>query len=76
MSQTIRIDMRDHGRGQVFIDDVELEGVVAIEFRAMIGEQNVVTVHLSPRTVTVRGPSELIISTAAPSPGIDGGPPC
>jgi hypothetical protein len=49
----VRIEMPQHGRGRVFVDDVEVKRVVSIKFEAMPLDVNRVTLTLIPEVVDI-----------------------
>lgn len=52
----VRIEMTGHGRGRVFVNDVELIGVKAVAFRASAEKFNVVTLVIHADKVSIDGP--------------------
>lgn len=50
---SVRIEMRDHGSGGVFVDGVPLQDVIAVRFRAAHWQANRVLIVLEPREVIV-----------------------
>ena len=52
-SHKVRIEMTDHGRGCVFIDDVEVKAVVGVDFQAGLNRKNEVSITILAREVEV-----------------------
>jgi hypothetical protein len=55
----VRIEMTGHGRGKVFLDDVEVKAVTAIDFSTQTGGLNELTLKLYVEGATITGPVEV-----------------
>jgi hypothetical protein len=53
----VRIVMTGHARGEVFIDGVKAEGVVAVTFSSRIEQANLLTLEMLAAQVEVEGPA-------------------
>ena len=51
----VKIVMADHGRGEVFIDGVKLDGVRAVSMSAEVDCANSVTLTMIPAEVEIEG---------------------
>lgn len=56
----IRIEMTGAGRGNVFLDDKEIEGVFSIKFEAKVDDANTVHLQLYTSEVVITGPAEVV----------------
>lgn len=54
-----RLVLDGPGRGRVFLDDVEVHGVVAVDVRAAVDEANRVTLTLLAPRVEIEGDVEV-----------------
>lgn len=61
MTCEVKVVMTDHGRGKVWVDGVELQGVQRVEFAAdaRVREANQLNVLLAPERLTIVGPAEV-----------------
>lgn len=55
MNSTLLIEMTDHGQGKVFLDDRQLDNVVAFTIHGAVGELNIVTLQLLVSQVSYQG---------------------
>lgn len=61
MTCEVKVVMTGHGRGKVWVDGVELQGVQRVEFAAdaRVPEANQLNVLLAPERLTIVGPAEV-----------------
>lgn len=53
--QNIKLVMTDHGRGELFVDGVKVEGVTAVSISTGVDQANLVTIDMHPAAVEVEG---------------------
>jgi hypothetical protein len=69
----VRIVMQSHGRGQVFVNGVELEDVAAVEFCTGVKGVNRVTVTLIPEEVEITGIADVTqVHAVLTKPAVNG----
>lgn len=55
----IKVEMSEHGRGRVFIDGEEVEGVIALQFSTRANGKNVLLLELCADRLEISGPGEV-----------------
>jgi len=50
---SVRIELEQHGRGRVFVDDIEISGVCALRFDTRARGLNELTITLTPNKVRI-----------------------
>jgi hypothetical protein len=56
----VRIEMTGFGRGHVFLDDHEIEGVYSVKFESAANDANTVHLTLYASEVVITGPAEVV----------------
>ena len=59
MANKLRIEMTDHGRGSVYLDDVEVPDVMHVNLSCSAGGLNRAEINVTARVVEMQGPADV-----------------